>query len=74
MGDHKKCVGEDGKNIYKLGVVFFMQCTRNKSQFKKGEECWLVDTADFVKMLDKPKEEKVTGRHWTYYFKDVGNV
>ena len=74
MGDHKKCVGADGKDVYELGVVFFTQCMQNKSQFKKGEECWLVDTGDFIKLLEKPKEEKVTGRHWTYYFKDVGDA
>ena len=74
MGDHKKCVGADGKDVYELGVVFFTQCMWNKSQFKKGEECWLVDTGDFVKLLEKPKEEKVTGRCWTYYFKDVSDA
>ena len=73
VGDHKKYVMDDGKDVFEICVVFFTQCTRNKSQFKKGEEWWLMDTGDFIKPLENPKEEKVTGQRWTYYFKGSGD-
>ena len=74
VGDHKKYVMDDGKDVFEICVVFFTQCTRNTPQFKKGEEWWLMDTRDFIKPLENPKEEKVTGQRWTYYFKGLGDL
>ena len=54
--------------LMNLGVIYYEQCTRDKTKFKRMSEWWLVDVNDVVCQLPAPKEEKISTNRMLYTF------
>ena len=59
---------DDGTLAYEIGVVYYEQCTRDKTKFKRMSEWWLVDVNDVVCQLPAPKEKKNSTNRMLYSF------
>ena len=68
LGENVKNKKKDGTLIYKLGVIYFDSCTRDKTKFKKMSEWWLIDVGDVVCRLEPPVVEKISGQRVMYTF------
>ena len=68
LGENVKEQNDDGTLAYELGVIYYEQCTRDKTKFKRMSEWWLVDINDVVCQLPAPKEEKLSTNCMLYTF------
>ena len=66
LGENVKEQNDDGTLAYEIGVIYYEQCTRDKTKFKRMSEWWLVDVNDVVCQL--PAEEKISTNCMLYTF------